>query len=212
MLGEGMSRVRALIESVMAELGYGGIFLAAVVEVVFPPLPSDLLVPAAGVAAAGGVLRPEGVILAATAGTVVGALILYAFGRRGEPVVRRAVRRYGRWLGIREAEVDRALLLFRRYGASILLVAHLIPGLRSGIAIPAGMSGMPVLPFSGLTALGAAMRAMLQTTAGMLLASHPLLFFSTLFLIGAIILMGWAVRALARLIFDKGRAGSGHSG
>jgi hypothetical protein len=56
------------------------------------------------------------------------------------------------------------------------------------------------------------MRAMLQTTAGMLLASHPLLLFSTLFLIGAIISMGWAVRALARLIFDKGRAGSGHSG
>ncbi|MFZ8842523.1 MAG: hypothetical protein ACO2PQ_00610, partial [Thermoflexus sp.] len=96
--------------------------------------------------------------------------------------------------------------------APILLVAHLIPGLRSGIAIPAGMSGMPLLPFSGLTALGAAMRAMLQTTAGMLLASHPLLLFSTLFLIGAIISMGWAVRALARLIFDKGRAGSGHSG
>jgi len=59
MRGEGMSWVRARIESVMAKLEYGGIFLAAVVEAVFPPLPSDLLVPAAG-AAVGGVLRLEG--------------------------------------------------------------------------------------------------------------------------------------------------------
>ena len=58
-----MEGIRTFIESVMAELGYGGIFLAAVVEVVFPPLPSDLLIPAAGVATAGGILRPEGVVL-----------------------------------------------------------------------------------------------------------------------------------------------------
>jgi membrane protein DedA with SNARE-associated domain len=205
MLGEWTSRVRALIESVMAELGYGGIFLAAVVEVVFPPLPSDLLVPAAGVAAAGGVLRPEGVILAATAGTVVGALILYAFGRRGEPGVRRAVRRYGRWLGIREAEVDRALLLFRRYGAPILLVAHLIPGLRSGIAIPAGMSGMPLIPFGGLTALGAALRATLQTAAGLFLAWHLDVWISTLSLPGVIIIGGFAAVALGWTLVRRKR-------
>ncbi len=194
-----MEEIRTFIESVMAELGYGGIFLAAVVEVVFPPLPSDLLIPAAGVAAAAGVLKPEGVVLAATGGTVAGALILYTLARvAGEPIARRWIRRYGHWLGIREAGMDRSLQLFRRYGAPVLLFAHLIPGLRSGIAIPAGMSGMPLLPFSGLTALGAAIRATLQTTAGMLLAPHPLLLISTLFLIGAIIPMGLAMRALAR--------------
>lgn len=194
-----MEGIRTFIESVMAELGYGGIFLAAVVEVVFPPLPSDLLIPAAGVATAGGILRPEGVVLAATGGTVAGALILYALGRgAGEPVARRWIRRYGHWIGIREAEMDRSLRLFRRYGAPLLLFAHLIPGLRSGIAIPAGMSGMPLLPFSGWTALGAAMRATLQTAAGMLLVLHPLLLLSILFLIGAIIPMGLAIRALAR--------------
>ncbi|WP_376789120.1 DedA family protein [Thermoflexus sp.] len=88
------------------------------------------------------------------------------------------------------------LQLFRRYGVLILLFAHLIPGLRSGIAIPAGVSQMPRIAFGGLIALGAALRATLQTVAGLFLAPPRGASISTLSLPGAIIVGGLAVVAL----------------
>ncbi|HXF70436.1 MAG TPA: DedA family protein [Thermoflexus sp.] len=180
------------IESAVGRMGYAGIFLATVVEVVFPPLPSDLLVSAAGLAAAGGVLEPGGVIAAATAGTVVGSLILYAISRfSGEPAIRRWIQRYGRWLRIGEGELERSKRWFHRFGMPLVPFAHLIPGLRSLIAIPAGLSQFPLMLFLIGTTGGAAVRASLQTGAGLLLGWHGLSLFSSygMWIVGAVLLL-----------------------
>lgn len=185
-----LDSARSWIENVMSQLGYPGIFLATIVEVVFPPLPSDLLVTTAGLSAADGVLEPEGIIIAATAGTVVGSFILYAISRfSGEPSLRRWIHRYGHWIRISDEGFERSRRWFQRFGMPLVLLAHFIPGLRSLIAIPAGLSRFPIAIFLALTAIGAAIRAGFQTGLGLLLGWYGLDFLSNMPSHGWIILI-----------------------
>jgi|GEM_PF-3530115 len=110
-MAEFADQVRLFLEQIIARLGYGGIVLAAILETAFPPLPSDLVVPAAGLLAARGELHMAGIVMAATCGSLIGALVLYAVGRRaGEPLTRKLIRRYGRWLLLRETALDKVNL------------------------------------------------------------------------------------------------------
>jgi len=99
--------------------------------------------------------------------------VLYAVGRRaGEPLTRKFIRRYGRWLLLRETDLDKVNRLFTRYGKAIILFGHLIPGVRSLVSLPAGMSRMPLSHFALFTLLGAGARVTLQTITGALLGRH----------------------------------------
>jgi membrane protein DedA with SNARE-associated domain len=131
--------------------GYAGIFLAMVVENVFPPIPSELVLPLAGYEAARGSLALVGTVVAATLGSVVGALVLYVLGRQGG---RPAVRRWGRILRVTDRELALADGWFERFGTWVVLVARVIPLARSVVSIPAGMMRMPVGRFTVLTAIG----------------------------------------------------------
>lgn len=172
-MAEFAEQARIFLEQLVARLGYGGIVLATILETVFPPLPSDLVVPAAGLLAARGEMQMAGIIVAATFGSLMGALVLYAVGRRaGEPLTRKFIRRYGRWLLLRETDLDKVVRLFARYGKAIILFGHLIPGVRSLVSLPAGMSRMPLPHFVLFTLLGAGTRVTLQTVTGALLGHH----------------------------------------
>ena len=131
--------------------GYPGLFGAMVAENLFPPIPSEIVLPLAGFEASQGELAVVWTIVAATAGSLAGALLLYALGRYGGRAV---VLRWGSVLRVGPADLDRTEAWFDRWGDWVVLGARVIPIARSVVSIPAGMACMPVLRFSALTAIG----------------------------------------------------------
>ncbi len=165
--------LRIWIEEAILALGYIGIALVMLIENVIPPIPSELVMPFAGFLAAEGRLSFAGVVAAGTAGAVLGALVLYAAGRwAGEPLVRSFLRRYGRWLGVSERELDEALRAFGRRGDAMVFFGRLVPLIRSLISLPAGMHGMPVGRFLLFTTLGSLLWNLALATAGMILGQN----------------------------------------
>lgn len=146
--------------------GLAGIFLAMVVENVFPPIPSELVLPLAGYEAARGSLTLPGSIAAATLGSLVGALVLYVLGRQGG---RPAVARWGKVLRVTERELALADGWFARFGTWVVLGARVVPLARSVVSIPAGMMRMPLGRFVVLTTLGS-----LVWNAALILAGYQL--------------------------------------
>lgn len=122
-------------------------------ENLFPPIPSEAILPVAGFLADRGELGFVAAVVAATAGSVVGALILYVVGRRGG---RPLVLRYGRILRIDAPQLDRAEGWFARYGDLVVLGARVVPLARSVVSVPAGTLRMGVVRFTVLTAVGSA--------------------------------------------------------
>ncbi len=162
-----------IAEKLITLFGYPGIALVTFLENLFPPLPSELIVPFAGFQAAGGHMGLAGVIIASTVGSVSGALVLYGLGAWwGEAPIRHLVRRYGRYVLLTEGDLDKVLSLFDNYGSGIILFGRLIPGLRSYISIPAGMRRMPLGRFLLFTTLGTGSWSGLMAYAGYMLGEN----------------------------------------
>lgn len=142
-------------KDVIESLGYAGIAVLIVLENVFPPIPSEAILPLAGFLAGEGRFWLPAVIFAATVGAVLGALVLYAAGVWfGDARLRRLTRRYGRWLAIEEGDLDKANAWFDRHGGKAVMICRLVPIVRSLVSIPAGLRQMPLLPFVLYTAIG----------------------------------------------------------
>lgn len=172
-MSEVMEHVRLWIEQIILLLGYPGISLVMLAENLFPPIPSELVMPFAGFLAVDGRLSLPLAIAAGTSGSVAGAVILYHIGRWADgPLIRRFLRRYGRWVQVSEADLDRVLGYFDRYGESIVFFGRLIPIVRSLISVPAGMHGMPLGRFILFSTLGSLIWTSLLTYAGVLLGAN----------------------------------------
>ncbi|MDQ3659066.1 MAG: DedA family protein [Actinomycetota bacterium] len=139
-----------------------------VAENLFPPIPSEVVLPLAGFLVGRGDLGFWPTVLAATSGSVAGATILYALGRYGG---RRLVLRYGRFLRVDAKSLDRADGWFRRYGDWVVL-ARVVPLARSVVSIPAGTMKMPLLRFTVLTAVGSGAWNTLLIGAGVILGAN----------------------------------------
>ena len=159
--------------NLMNSLGYLGIVLLMILENLFPPLPSELILPAAGFAAAQGKLNLIGVVLCGALGSVLGTLPLYFIGRvvNEERLVRWADR-YGRWLTVSGDDVHKADDWFDRHGPKAVLFGRMVPGIRSLLSLPAGMSEMSLPRFLIYSAIGSALWATLLCGAGYLLGDH----------------------------------------
>ena len=157
----------------MNSLGYLGIVLLMIAENLFPPLPSELILPAAGFAAAQGKLSLPLVVLAGALGSVLGTLPLYYVGRvvNEERLVVWADR-YGRWLTLRGKDVRKADDWFDRHGPKAVLFGRMVPGIRSLLSLPAGMSEMPLPTFLLYSSVGSGLWATLLAGAGYLLGSN----------------------------------------
>jgi membrane protein DedA with SNARE-associated domain len=172
-MSEIMHQVGLWIEGIIQFLGYPGIALVMLAENLFPPIPSELVMPFAGFLVADGRMNFGAAVVAGTTGSVLGAVVLYYIGRwADEPVVRRFLRRYGRWIQISEADLDRVLSFFDRYGQPIVFFGRLIPIVRSLISVPAGMHRMPLPTFLLFTLLGSAIWTSLLTYAGVVLGAN----------------------------------------
>jgi membrane protein DedA with SNARE-associated domain len=145
--------VTAWAQEALRDGGYALLALLICLENLIPPIPSELLLPLAGYQVFAGTLDYVPAVLAATAGSVAGALILYTAARLGG---RPLLLRYGRMLRLSPTGLDRADAWFDRHGSKLVLGGRLIPTVRSVVSVPAGLSEMPVGWFVALTALGSA--------------------------------------------------------
>jgi membrane protein DedA with SNARE-associated domain len=143
------------VTDVVERLGYVGLLLMVALENVFPPIPSEIILPLAGFNVFQGDFSFPLVLLFATLGSVVGALALYAIGAWfGEDRLRGIVRAHGRKLFLKEADIDNAETWFNRHGARAVFLCRMVPIVRSLISIPAGLDRMALGRFVVLTAAG----------------------------------------------------------
>lgn len=163
-------------QSVISTMGYPGLVLVMLLENIFPPVPSEVILPLAGSLALEGRFTLLGVTVMGTIGSVGGALIFYQLGHSlGEARVRELIRRYGKWLMLSEEDFDKALAWFNRYGEGVIFFGRMVPIIRSLVSIPAGIASMRLGRFSIYTAIGTGLWSFLLAFAGYLLGqSWPL--------------------------------------
>lgn len=160
----------------MEALGYPGIVLIVLVENLFPPIPSEVILPFAGFMTTQGTVHLVGVVAASTAGSALGAMALYFIGAWfGRERLYRFVERFQRILTVTPEHVRQAEDWFERYGGYTVFFCRMVPIMRSLISIPAGLVRMNLLSFTLYTSLGALIWNTLLAGVGALLgASWPL--------------------------------------
>ncbi len=157
----------------ISDHGYWAIALLMFVENIFPPIPSELIMPFAGYTAANGDLTLWGVVAAGVAGSLVGGLPWFLLARHiGSRRVKSLADRHGRWLTVSRDDIDRAERWFQRHGAAVLVLGRLVPGVRTVVAVPAGLAGWGMAPFLAWSTLGAALWSALLAGAGYALESR----------------------------------------
>jgi membrane protein DedA with SNARE-associated domain len=164
--------VRELVVAVYGAIGYVGVALIVALESVVIPIPSELVLPFAGFLVAdplavepltGAPWNPGLLVLAGTAGSVLGALIAYAIGFwAGRPFLLR----FGRYLLIKPADIERTEVFFARHGGKAAFVGRMVPVVRSLVSY---VAGMPLLPFVVYSALGSLPWVILLVSGGTLL-------------------------------------------
>ncbi len=161
------------IVEIVSALGYVGVFLLMLLENIFPPIPSELIMPLAGFVAARGDLNFIAVILVGTAGSVVGALPWYYAGAKlGQKRMSHFAERWGHWLTLSPEDVDKASEWFDRHGKGAVFFGRLIPAVRTLISVPAGIAGMSMTKFLIYSTLGSLIWTALLALAGYLLESQ----------------------------------------
>lgn len=161
------------IVEIVSAFGYIGVFLLMLLENIFPPIPSELIMPLAGFVAARGDLNFIGVILVGTAGSVVGALPWYYAGAKlGQERMKRLAKRWGHWLTLSPEDVDKASGWFDRHGKGAVFFGRLIPAVRTLISVPAGIAGMSMTKFLIYSTLGSLIWTALLALAGFVLESQ----------------------------------------
>jgi len=161
--------VIAAITDLIRSAGYLGLFAVVLAENLVPPIPSEIVLPFAGWEVAQDELLLAPALIAATAGSVTGALILYWIARRGGRSAILATHRVSR---VTAADLDRVDARFRRHGAWLVLGGRCVPGVRSVISVPAGMAHMHLGLFVALTTLGSAVWNSVLIGAGIVLGNQ----------------------------------------
>lgn len=162
-----------LIKDIIEIVGYPGIAFLTFVENVFPPIPSEVIIPYAGYFITDSSLTLTGVIISGSLGSLLGAYPLYYLGKIiSEDDLKNFLDRYGRWLMVLPSDIDKASAWFEKRGHHAVFIARLVPGLRSLISIPAGFAEMNLMRFTILTLSGTALWTALLAWAGMQLGSR----------------------------------------
>jgi membrane protein DedA with SNARE-associated domain len=147
--------------------GYLGVAFLMFLETVFPPIPSEVIMPVAGMAAAQGKMSFAFAVASGTAGAMLGNTVWCLAARAlGHDRLRPWIRRYGKWLTISWPEVERAHRWFDEHGIALVFVGRLIPTIRSLVSIPAGLLDMRFRNFFIASTIGTALWTVLLTGAG----------------------------------------------
>lgn len=168
--GSDLTGLAGWVADVIAALGPLGVGLLVALENLFPPIPSEVVLPLAGFLAGQGRMPIVAVILAATVGSVAGALILYGAGARlGRHRLRRIVDRLPL---VNLEDLERAEGWFDHHGGRAVLLGRFVPVVRSLVSVPAGVERMPLVPFTVYTALGSVGYNSVLVLLGYLLGSQ----------------------------------------
>jgi membrane protein DedA with SNARE-associated domain len=193
--------------AVMEAFGYAGLVFIMVLENVFPPIPSEIVLPLAGALSAGSdpIFALPLVIVAGGLGSVLGALVLYAFGAWArDHGGRRAVMAVGRYAFLTDEDLDKAEAWFDHYRSLAVFTGRFIPIVRSLISIPAGYNAMPLPQFILLSTIGTTIWCGILATAGWVLGTNwPLVrgvlssyekVILAICVIAVVAFLGWRVR------------------
>lgn len=152
--GGDLTGLSGWVADVIAALGAWGVGFLTLLETVFPPIPSEIVLPLAGFLSQQGRMGLLSVLVASTSGSLIGAWLLYWMGAALGS--QRSARLLGRLPLVGEEDVHEAEDWFRRHGRSAVFFGRLVPGVRSLISLPAGTARMPVATFTFFTLAGSA--------------------------------------------------------
>lgn len=196
------------VTQTVGSAGPAGVFFLMFLENLFPPIPSELIMPLAGFAAAEGHMSLLTAILAGTAGSVIGNGVWYEIARAiGSRRIRPLVARHGRWFGVSGEDMDKAEKTLRRHGPVALFFGRMLPAIRTLISIPAGLAGITRPVFYLWTLIGGLLWVMVLAGAGYLLrdqyrkveaAIEPLSYVVVAAVIGLYLWHLWRTRRAAR--------------
>lgn len=158
---------------VIEAISYLGVALLVAIENVFPPIPSEVVLPAAGLAAFRGEANLIGMMIAATIGSIIGAWALYLIAAAiGHRRLHALVVRYGKWVGVKSKDLERAEAWFDDHSTMAVLICRCIPLIRSLVSIPAGFRKMNPVTFTIYTAIGSAVWNVILIGAGYALGNN----------------------------------------
>jgi membrane protein DedA with SNARE-associated domain len=161
------------INDLMTSLGYWGIGLLMFLENLFPPIPSELIMPLAGFTVSQGRMNLGLAVLAGTVGTMAGTFAWYYLGRvMNYQRLENLITRYGKWIGVSVSEIDRVNSWFNQHGNKAVFFGRMVPGIRTLISLPAGMNKMPITSFTLYSTMGTLIWTLALTTAGFLLGDN----------------------------------------
>lgn len=161
------------ITNTMNSLGYWGIGLLMFLENLFPPIPSELIMPLAGFTVAKGNMNFLYAVLAGVVGTMLGALPWYYVGKLvGEENLKQLADKYGKWVGISGMDIVKANSWFDKHGGKAVFLCRLVPGVRTLISLPAGINDMNLGVFLVYSTIGTTLWVALLTYAGFLLGDN----------------------------------------
>lgn len=150
-----MQQITQLLTSQILAYGYVAVFLLMTAESALIPIPSEVTMTFAGFLAGVGVMNFWLVVLVGAFGNLVGSLLAFWLGRAmGEDWIRRAIRKWGKWILVHEKDFDTSLRWFKKYGQGVTFGSRLLPIVRTFISLPAGIADMNIVKFSILTFVG----------------------------------------------------------
>jgi membrane protein DedA with SNARE-associated domain len=142
-------------------------------ENLFPPIPSELIMPLAGFTVSKGDMNFQYAVLAGVVGTILGTLLWYYGGLLiGEKRIRELADRYGKWIGVTGQDIDKVNRWFYKHGTKAVLFGRLVPGIRTLISLPAGLSGMRLMPFLVYSTIGTTIWTTALTYVGYVLGDQ----------------------------------------
>jgi membrane protein DedA with SNARE-associated domain len=161
------------ITSTINSLGYLGIALLMFLENIFPPVPSEVIMPLAGFTVTQGKLSLVYVIVAGIVGSVLGALPWYYAGKQlGEDRLKKFADQYGKWLTLSGKDIDKSKQWFDKHGGIAVSFCRLVPGVRTLISVPAGIDNIHLVPFLLYSTFGTALWVSMLTYAGFVLGQN----------------------------------------
>ena len=172
-LGDALNAIKIWVEQIISSMGYVGLYLVMFLENVFPPIPSEVVLPLAGSLTLTGRFSIFWITVIGMLGSLTGAFLFYGLGKwLGEPRVRTIIEKYGGYALLSTNDLDRSLEWFDKYDDWVIFFSRMVPIVRSLISIPAGIANMNIAKFSFFTILGTALWSFLLALGGRLLGEQ----------------------------------------
>jgi membrane protein DedA with SNARE-associated domain len=190
----------------LESFGYAGIFCLMIVEHVFPPIPSEVIMPFSGFISSRNANISLGLVIAfGSLGSLIGASAWYLLGRLvDQRQIVTWTKHYGHWISLKPKDIQKATTFFQK-GSShwVVGLGRIVPGVRTYVSIPAGLSDMPIVPYLVYSAIGTVIWTGLLAIAGYLLGEQFQRVREVLSPISTVVWIGLAVGAIAWLLWRR---------